>query len=224
MQHPQTVGRAALPPELVKIVGGWRGALEGAFAPVLFVATNGVGGAIASPDVALRAAVVAALAVGLSAVVLRLVQRQSPRQALVGLAGLAVAVSFAMVSGEARDFFRPGIYVDALYCAVLGMSALLGRPIIGHLHAALYRRGRRWRQQPRLRRVFVLATLGWSLLYGIRATTQLALYQADRPEALAVTKLLLGWPLTGVAILLTIAMVRRAERRSAPPAEPAAAQ
>jgi hypothetical protein len=219
MQRPQTIASAHLPPELVKIVGGWRGAFEGAIAPVLFVAANGVGAAIAGSEAALRAAVIVAVAVGLSAVMLRLVQRQSPRQALFGIAGLAVAVSFAMVSGQARDFFRPGIYVDALYCAVLALSALLGQPIIGHLHAAVYRPGRHWQQQHRLRRVFVVATLGWSLVYGVRAATQLALYQADLPEALAVTKLLLGWPLTVMAVAVTVTAVRRVDRRSIPPVE-----
>ena len=62
----------------------------------------------------------------------------------------------------------------------------------------------------RLRRVFAVASLGWSAVYALRAGTQWALYQEDAPVLMAIAKVSLGWPLTVVAVALTLAAVRRA--------------
>ena len=71
-----------------------------------------------------------------------------------------------------------------------------------------------WRDDPRLRRLFLLATFGWSAVFAIRAGVQALLYREDLPGLLAVGKVLLGWPLTLAAVALTLAAVRRATRRS----------
>jgi hypothetical protein len=57
-----------------------------------------------------------------------------------------------------------------------------------------------------------VATFGWSAVYGLRTGVQVLLYGADRPELLAVSKLLLGWPLTITVVALTMGAVRRAQR------------
>ena len=195
-------------------VGGKRGAIDGGLPPILFVATNAVVGMVTEPALALRAAAVAAASTGLTLVGLRLMRRETLKQALRGLVGVLVAVLFAAWSGEARDFFRPGIYVDAAYAVLFAGSALVGRPLVGVIHAALYRAGGGWRRQPRLRRVFTVATLGWALVYGLRTSVQAVLYRLDQPEFLALAKLMLGWPLTVLAVALTLASVRRATARN----------
>jgi hypothetical protein len=147
-------------------------------------------------------------------VALRLMRREPLRQALGGLAGLALAVAFALQAGEARGFFLPGIYVDATYAVAFLGSALLGRPLVGTAYGLLVGRGRQWRGDAGLRRTLTLATVGWSLVFGVRASGQAALYIADRPEWLALGKLLLGWPLTLLAVVLTLASIRRSTARS----------
>jgi hypothetical protein len=147
--------------------------------------------------------------------VLRLIRREPLRQALGGLAGLTVAVAFAATSGEARGFFLPGILVDAAYGLVFAGSALLGYPLVGTLYGLLYRRSD-WRDDARLRRLFVIATFGWSAVFAVRAGVQAFLYREDLPGLLAAGKLLLGWPLTIAAVALTLAAVRRATRVARP--------
>ncbi len=194
-----------LPPAL----GGARGLIDGGLPPLVFVAVNAVAGAQTTRPAALGAAIGAAAAAGLGIVVLRLIRREPLRQALGGLAGLTVAVAFAATSGEARGFFLPGILVDAAYGLVFAGSALLGYPLVGTLYGLLYRRSD-WRDDARLRRLFVIATFGWSAVFAVRAGVQAFLYREDLPGLLAAGKLLLGWPLTIAAVALTRAAVRRA--------------
>jgi Protein of unknown function (DUF3159) len=135
-------------------------------------------------------------------------------EALGGLAGLTVAIGFAVQSGEARGFFLPGIYVDAAYAIAFLTSALIGRPLVGAAYGLLSGRRGQWRQDARLRRTLTMATVGWSLVFAVRAGAQAFLYLDDRPALLAASKLLLGWPLTVLALGLTFAAIGRTTRRA----------
>lgn len=194
---------------LAAFVGGWRGAVDGALPPLVFVATNAAVGMNRPPDEALRWAVLAAAGVALSLVVVRLARRETLKQAVRGLVGLAVATAFAAASGEARDFFRPGIWVDAFWAGAFAVSAVSGRPLVGVVHAWLFRTGTAWRQERRLRRVFAALTLGWAGVYALRAGVGAVLYRADEAGLLALGKIALGWPLTILGVLATVAVLRR---------------
>lgn len=203
----------AVHPAVAKLIGGRRGIVDGAVPPLVFVATNAVGGLLTDGSAALTIAAGSAILTALTLVAVRLIRRESLKQAAQGLMGLGVAIAFAFWSGEARDFFLPGMYVDAFYGTALLLSALVGRPLIGTIFALLFQTGPGWRQVRPLRRTFTLVTLGWAAIYAARTVVQVQLYGADRPELLAVSKLVLGWPLTIAAVALTLTAVRRAQRR-----------
>ena len=199
-------------PAVTKLIGGRRGIIDGALPPVVFVATNALSGLVTDRSTSLAVAASASVGVAAVLVLVRLVRRESLKQAAQGLAGLAVAVGFAVWSGEARDFFLPGMYVDAVYGLAFAVSVLVRRPLVGVLYGFLFQTGGTWRHDRRLRRIFTVATIGWSAVYGLRTGVQVLLYGADRPELLALGKLLLGWPLTVMVVALTLAAVRRVER------------
>jgi hypothetical protein len=218
---PRSAAPAAPAPPAIAALGGKRGLLDGALPPVVFVVVHALAGSHTTRPIALAATVAAAAATGLSIVLLRLLRKQTLRQPLAGLGGLTIAVLFAATTGEARGFVLPGIYVDAAYAIVFAGSAVIGRPLVGTIYGLLYQQTQ-WRDNPRLRRLFTLATLGWSAVYALRAGVQAFLYREDLPGLLAAGKLLLGWPLTIAAVALTLAAVRRATHpRRATPGPPA---
>jgi hypothetical protein len=197
--------------QLLDLVGGPRGALHGGLPSLVFVLVNVITGGHATRPTALASAIAASLATGLAFVGFRLLRRETLKPALWGLVGLTVAVVFALRSGEARGFFLPGIYVDAAYGVGFAVSALMGRPLVGILYGVVFRRPD-WRNDARLRRLFTAASVGWSAVYAVRAGVQAFLYREDLPGLLAAGKLLLGWPLTLIAVVLTLAAVRRVTR------------
>jgi hypothetical protein len=214
-------GEPAAKPALVDALGGKRGLVDSGLPAVVFVLVNSVVQAFADRDTALNAAIVSAIAIGVGVIVLRLVRKQTLQQAISGFLGLAIAVFFARRSGEARGFFLPGIFINIAYGLVFLGSALIGRPVVGAIYAAVDGLDKRWRNDPRLRRIFALASVGWALVFASRAVVQGVLYAMDRPGLLAAAKLLMGWPLTIAAVALTVAYVKRARRGQAE--EPAAA-
>ena len=202
-------------PALVEALGGKRGLVDSGLPAVVFVFVNSVVQAFSSRDAALNAALVAAVATGAGIVVLRIVRKETLQQAISGFLGLALAVYFARRSGEARGFFLPGIFINIAYGLVFLGSALIGRPLVGAIYNAVDGLGARWREDPRLRRVFAFASVGWALVFASRAAVQGTLYVMDRPGLLAAARLLMGWPLTIGAVALTVAYVKRARAAEA---------
>jgi len=216
---PPSAGPRPAQPALVEALGGKRGLVDSGLPAVVFVFVNSVVTALADRDTGLRAALVAAVLSGVGIVVLRVVRKQTLQQAVSGFLGLGLAVFFAARSGEARAFFLPGIWINVGYGVLFLGSALIGRPIVGAIYAAVEGIGSSWREDPRLRRVFAAASVFWALVFASRAAVQGTLYVLDRPGLLAAARLLMGWPLTIAAVALTIAVVKRARARvEAPPA------
>jgi hypothetical protein len=208
-------GEHPLGPALVEQLGGKRGLVDSGLPAVVFVGVNSLVDVFAARAVALRWAIISAVATGVAIIALRLVRKEHVRQAFSGFLGLGVAVFFAARSGEARDFFKPGIYINVAYCAAFLVSAVVGRPIVGAIYGALDGLGNTWHTVSRLRRVFTVATIGWAGIFGMRAVVQVLFYNADRTGLLAISKLLLGWPVTIGAVWLTVAYVKRSHHRAA---------
>lgn len=216
MREPTEPGEersGAIGPALVESLGGKRGLVDSGLPAVVFVLANSVVDAFAARSTALHVAIGAAVLTGLGIVVLRLLRRETVQQAVSGFLGLGLAVFFAARSGQARDFFKPGIYINAGYGLAFLVSALVRWPLVGAIYSALDGLGSAWRRDRRLMRVFTLATVGWALVYGSRALVQGLLYRANETELLAASRLLMGWPLTILAVAATVAYVKRSHPR-----------
>ena len=109
--------------ELLAQLGGWRGMVDATVPTLTFVVANGIAG--------LRAGIWAAVAAAVVIFVLRMARRESTQQAVSGLFGVAVAVAIAAVSGEARNFYAPGIIRNAVIGVVLLVSVLVRWPLVG---------------------------------------------------------------------------------------------
>jgi hypothetical protein len=213
---PRTLsGEKQLGPALIESLGGKRGLIDSGLPAAVFVGVNAVVDAFAARSTALHVAMGAAVACGLAVVILRLRRREPVQQAVSGFLGLAIAVFFAARSGQARDFFKPGIYINAAYGAVFLGSVVIRRPLVGAIYSAIDGLGSSWRQDRRLLRLFSVVTVGWASVFAFRAVVQTVFYNADRPDLLAISRLLLGWPLTLAAVGITVAFVRRSHRRAA---------
>ena len=235
-------------------LGGWRGMLDATLPTVAFIVANSLGG--------LRAGIWAATVAALLIFVLRLVRRESVQQAVSGLIGVAVAVAIAAYTGQARDYFVPGIIRNTAIALALFGSAALRRPLVGYVaeflapshlgsmattslpglrgrfsraNAALHHRPapdpgtarrpadpapeRHWREDPRVLRAYGWLTVLWGATFAIRVVVLTPFYLQNEVELLGTLSLLLGLPVTAVALVVTLWVVSRLHRhRSAPPA------
>ncbi len=189
--------------DVLASVGGVRGLVE-ALAPGLVFLGVFIGTQSLNP------ALIAAIAVGVVLLVMRLVRRQQVMSAVSGLVGILVCALFARVGGEARDYYVPGFYINAAYAAALILSIVVRWPIGGLLFGFLHGEGIAWRERRDRLRVYTAAT--WILvgLFLLRLVVQLPLYFANDITLLGTARLVMGVPLYVGALALAWVITRPA--------------
>jgi Protein of unknown function (DUF3159) len=193
------------PPSLLDATGGPLGMAETALPAAAFVVAYTASGS----QVNLSAYVAVAIAIVLAAA--RLARRETPRHALSGLFGVALAAFVSTRSGRAEDFFLPGLIANAGYAAAFLVSIVIRRPIIGYVTTQLDgSQASEWRRDKLRMRAFNRATGVWAGLFLTRLAVQLPLYLAGAVVALGVARTAMGLPLFAVGLWLSYLLVRSA--------------
>ncbi|WP_425302255.1 DUF3159 domain-containing protein [Nocardia neocaledoniensis] len=200
---------------LLEQMGGFSGLIYSTLPVLVFVPVNTVAG--------LTAAIWAALGVAAGVLVWRLYRRSPVQPAISGFLGVGVCAFIAYRMGEAKGFFLFGIYTSLVYAGVFALSILFRWPLVGVIWGALNGHGTGWRADRRIRKLYDLATVVWVVVFGARYLVQSQLYDTDHTTWLAVARIGMGWPLTAVALVITVWAVRRAGHLPAEKSDSAAA-
>ena len=204
-------GQDRLPPfseQMAQQLGGWRGMVESSVPILVFVVVNIV--------FSLRPALIASVGVAIVIGVLRLAQRKPVRHAVNGLFGIAIGAFIAWRTGEARDFYLPGIIQSYAFAAALLISAAVRQPIIGWGYSVIMAGGKgEWRKDPVLLRTFTWLTVVWAIVWIAKVSVQAWLYLDKQDDLLGIARLTLGVPPYLLLIALTVWVVRRVTREPA---------
>jgi hypothetical protein len=150
-------------------------------------------------------------AVAIAAV--RMARKQPVRHAVNGLLGIAVGAFLAYRSGDAKDFYLPGIFLAFGQAAALLVSVTVRRPLIGYVWAIIAAGGKHtWLSDARLYRTFQWLTVVWAVSLIVRGGVQGVLFLADLDDLLGLARIGLSWPLYVGMVGLTVWAVRRATR------------
>jgi len=191
------------PPNLMEAVGGPLGVAETSLPAVAFVVAYTASGS----DI--RTSSIIAVAVALVLCVSRLIRRESPRFAISGVIGVAFAAFVANKSGQARNYFLPGLLMNAAYASAFLISIAVRWPLVGVVVGQLDGEGNGWRQDPVRMATFVRASWVWAGLFALRLAVQLPLYFAGAVVALGVARTAMGIPLFALGVWLSYRLVRR---------------
>ena len=186
---------------LAKTLGGWAGIVDSGLPFLVFTI------AYLATDRNLQVTLYAALAAILA--VLRLARKQSLQQVLAGLFGIAIAAFLARRTGNADNFFLPGILTNAAYTAACLVSILAKRPLLGYVLEAMRGNDMSWVKDTKKHKLFSTITWLWTLMFGIRVAIMLPLYFLGQTAALGTLKILLGYPLFALAIFLTYRLLTK---------------
>ncbi len=194
-------------PTLLEQMGGVGGLVSSVIPVVVFVLINPLAG--------LQPAIWAALGVAVAIGIWRVVRAEPLQPAISGVFGVAIGALIAYWTGEARDFFLYGIWYSFVAGIAFVVSMAVRWPLVGVIWSALNGSGFGWRKHRRARLLYDAATAVWAVFFFARFGVQQWLYSADETGWLGVPRLLMGLPLTAVALLVTIWVVRRANRITA---------
>ncbi|WP_327113658.1 DUF3159 domain-containing protein [Streptomyces sp. NBC_01341] len=172
---------------LFEAFGGVRGMVETVLPGLLFVT-------IFTINKDLKASAIAAVAVSLVLVVVRLVRRDTVKHAFSGVFGVAFGVVFAMMTGNAKDFYLPGmLYTLGLALAYL-VTSVAGVPLIGLILGPVFKENLSWRtRNPGRKKAYTKAGYAWGLILLAKCAILFPLYWwADTAQ--------LGWVLVALKI------------------------
>jgi hypothetical protein len=192
---------------LLEQLGGISGLVYSTLPVVVFVPADTLWG--------LTAAIWSALGVAAAILVWRLVRRSPVQPAISGFLGVGICALIAYRTGAAKGFFLFGIYASLVYAGAFLLSLLVRWPLAGVIWGVLNGHGTGWRSDRRVVRLYDLATVVWVLVFGARYLVQSHFYDTNSTGLLAVTRIAMGWPLTALALLVTVWAVRRADHRPA---------
>ncbi len=191
-------------PTLLEQMGGIAGLIYSTVPIVVFVAVNAL--------TSLTPAIVAALGVAVLIAIVRLVRREPVQPAVSGVFGVAICAFIAHRTGDAKGFFLFGIWSTLVYAGAFVLSILVRWPLVGVIWNVVNGNGTAWRKYRRTLLAYDLATAVWAVLFAVRYVVQSSLYDSDQTGWLAAARIGMGWPLTAVAALATVLLVRWAER------------
>ncbi|MCX4547668.1 DUF3159 domain-containing protein [Streptomyces sp. NBC_01387] len=153
-----TDARAVTEAALFEAFGGVRGMVETVLPGLLFVT-------IFTVNKDLKSSAIAAVAVSLVLVAVRLVRKDTVKHAFSGVFGVAFGVVFAMMTGNAKDFYLPGmIYTLGLALAYI-VTAAVGFPLIGVILGPVFKENLSWRtRNPGRKTAYAKSSWAWGLI------------------------------------------------------------
>lgn len=155
---------------LFEAFGGVRGLVETTVPGLVFIA-------IYTVNKNIQAAALTALALSAVLGVARLVRRDTVKHAFSGVFGVGFGVVFAMITGNAKDFYLPGmLYTLGLALAYVITSAC-GVPLLGMLLGPAFKEMLSWRtRNPGRKRAYTKASYAWGFILLAKSAILFPLY------------------------------------------------
>ena len=146
---------------------------------------------------------IAPVAVAAVLLIIRLFRREKLMPAVTGILAVAVCAAATLITGNGRDYYAPGLFINAGWILGLVVSLVVRWPLIGLIGGALLGKLVEWRAWPGFRRASFWLTIMWLGLFVARLAVQLPLYLVGNVEALGVARLAMGIPPYALLIIIT---------------------
>lgn len=186
---------------LLEQMGGVVGLVSSTIPVLVFIVINAVS--------SLQPAIWAALGAAVLIAVWRIVRKEPLQPAVSGVLGVALCAFIAYRTGSAKGFFLFGIWTSLLYGGAFLVSIVVRWPLAGVAWSVLNNTGFAWRANRRVLRGYDLATGAWTAVFLARFVVQHWLYNSNQTGWLEVARIGMGYPLTALALLVTVWAIRR---------------
>jgi Protein of unknown function (DUF3159) len=182
-------GNAQDKEKVIKALGGKRGLIDSGLPALVFLIVFNLS------DKNINTAIWAALTLSAVLTFYRLIKRETLQHAFSGLVGVAICALISRRSGNAADFYLPGLWINAGYGALYAFTNLIKWPILGVLLGPILGENFLWRKDPKRLRAYINAGWLWVGLFISRLLVQYPLYESGNINALGTARLLMGYPL-----------------------------
>jgi hypothetical protein len=182
-------GNAQDKDKVINALGGKRGLIDSGLPALIFLVVFNLS------DKNINTAIWAALTLSAVLTFYRLIKRETLQHAFSGLIGVAICALISRRSGNAADFYLPGLWINAGYGTLYAFTNLIKWPILGVLLGPILGENFLWRKDPKRLRAYINAGWLWVGLFISRLVVQYPLYESGNINALGTARLLMGYPL-----------------------------
>ena len=195
--------------KILGTLGGARGIVDTGTPSILFLITYDV-------TKNLDHSAIAALALSVVLTIVRLVRRETLQHALSGIFIVAICALIAHHTGKAKDFYLPGLIINALYAALYLITNLTGWPVLGLILGPILGENVAWRKNSARKSAYVRAGWVWFGLFISRLLIQYPLYKANKLNWLGPALVVMGYPLFFATGRITWLILRKVPTVKAP--------
>ena len=182
-------GEGADKDKVVNALGGKKGLIDSGLPSLVFLIVFNLS------NQNINTAIYAALSLSIVLTLLRLIKRETLQHAFSGLVGVGICALISRRSGNAADFYLPGLWINVAYGALYAITNLIKWPILGIMLGPILGENLLWRKNPKRLRAYINAGWIWVALFASRLIIQYPLYISGNINALGTARLLMGYPL-----------------------------
>jgi len=175
--------------KVISALGGKRGLIDSGLPALVFLIVFNISGKN------VNTAIYSAVALSIILTAIRLVKRETIQHAFSGLVGVAICALFSKRSGNAADFYLPGLYINIGYGLLYAIANLVRWPILGVMLGPILGENFMWRKDPARLAAYIKAGWLWVGMFSIRLVVQYPLYKSGNINALGTARLVMGYPL-----------------------------
>ena len=175
--------------KVLNALGGKRGLIDSGLPSLVFLIVFNISG----KDV--NAALYAAVALSIVLTLLRLLKRETIQHAFSGLIGVGICALISKRTGNAADFYLPGLWINDGYGLLYAITNLVKWPILGVMLGPILGENLLWRKDPARLNAYIKAGWLWVAMFAARLIVQYPLYKSGNINILGTARLLMGYPL-----------------------------
>ena len=175
--------------KVLNALGGKRGLIDSGLPALVFLIVFNLSG----KDV--NAALYAAVALSVLLTLHRLIKRETIQHAFSGLIGVGICALISKRTGNAADFYLPGLWINAAYGLLYAITNLVKWPILGVMLGPILGENLLWRKDPARLNAYIKAGWLWVAMFAARLIVQYPLYKSGNINVLGTARLLMGYPL-----------------------------
>ena len=175
--------------KVLNALGGKRGLIDSGLPSLVFLIVFNISG----KDV--NAALYAAVSLSILLTLLRLIKRETIQHAFSGLIGVGICALISKRTGNAADFYLPGLWINAAYGLLYAITNLVKWPILGVILGPILGENLLWRKDPARLNAYIKAGWLWVAMFAARLIVQYPLYKSGNINLLGTARLLMGYPL-----------------------------
>ena len=175
--------------KVLNALGGKKGLIDSGLPSLVFLIVFNLSGKN------ITSAIYAAIGLSIVLTFIRIVKRETVQHAFSGLIGVGVCAFIARRSGNAADFYLPGLWINAGYALLYALTNLFKWPLLGVVLGPILGENLLWRKNPARLKAYTKAGWLWVGMFAARLIVQYPLYQSGNVNLLGTARLLMGYPL-----------------------------